>query len=118
MIQLFIDENVPISVMEWLKNKGLRLQRVPETGLRGAKDETIARYAVENNMIIFTLDMDFAYIYYNIFRGSLGVIVIRVKPSTPINIIEAFNKALMKIRPEEFKGKLAIITKKRVRIIS
>ncbi|MGQ9469088.1 MAG: DUF5615 family PIN-like protein [Nitrososphaerales archaeon] len=94
MPQILVGENIPISFMEWLKKKGLDVIRVSETNLKGAKDETIAKYAVKNNMIILTLDTDFAYIYYNIFRDLLTVIVVRVKTSTPNNIIEALDTAL------------------------
>lgn len=118
MPQILIDENVPISVMEWLKKKGLNAKRVSEVGLRGAKDENIAKYAIKNNMIILTLDTDFAYIYHNVFRGSLTVIVVRVKPPTPANIIEVLNTTLKKIKLDEFQKKLAIITKRKIRIIT
>lgn len=118
MPQILVDENVPISVMKWLKKKGLKATRVSETELKGAKDENIAKYAVKNDLIILTLDTDFAYIYYNVFRGLLTAIVVRVKPPTPANIIEALNTTLKKIKLDELQKKLTIITKKKVRIIA
>jgi len=69
-------------------------------------------------MIILTLDTDFAYIYHNIFRGSLTVTVVRVRTPTPINIIEALNKTLKKIELNELQKKLAVITKRKIRIIT
>jgi len=69
-------------------------------------------------MTILTLDTDFAYIYHNVFRGSLTVIVVRVKPPTPINVIEALNTTLKKIKLDELQKKLTIITKRKVRIIT
>ena len=117
MPQKLAAENVPISVMEWLKKRGLNVIRVSEAGLRGAKDENIAKYAVKNKMIILTLDTDFAYIYHDIFRSSLTVIVVRVKPPTPINIIEALNKTLKKIELDELQKKLAIATTNKLRIV-
>jgi len=116
--RILVDENVPISVMEWLKKRGLNVIRVSEIGLGGAKDENIAKYAVKNNLIILTLDTDFAYIYHNVFRGLITVIVVRVKPPTPISIIEALNITLKKIKLDELQKKLAIITKKKMRIIT
>lgn len=118
MPQILIDENLPITVMTWLKKRGLNVIRASEAGLRGAKDENIAKYAIKNNMIILTLDTDFAYIYYNVFRGSLTVIVVRIKPPTPANIIEVLNTTLKKIKLDEFQKKLAIITKRKIRIIT
>lgn len=86
---LLIDENVPRSVVEWLKRKGIGVKGVFDVGLKGAKDGKVAEYAVKNDMAILTLDADFASIYHNVFRGSLTVIVVGVKPPTPENIIEA-----------------------------
>jgi predicted nuclease of predicted toxin-antitoxin system len=114
---LLIDENVPKGVVEWLRKRGLNFKGVSDVGLQGAKDENVARYAVENNMIILTLDVDFAYIYHSVFRGSLAVIVVRVKPPTSVNIIELLNAALKKLKLDEFQKKLAIVTRKKIRII-
>jgi len=69
-------------------------------------------------MIILTLDIDFAYVYHNVFPGLLTVIVVRVKPPTPTNIIQAFNTTLKKIKLDDVQNKLTIITKKKVRIIT
>ena len=108
----------PISVVEWLNKRGLSVIKVSEAGLKGAKDEIVAKYAINNNMIILTLDTDFAYIYHSVFKGSLTAIVIRVKPPTPTNIIETLDTALKKVKLEELEKKLAIITKRKVRIIA
>lgn len=118
MPQILIDENVPTSVMDWLKKRGIPATRLSEVNLKGAKDYTIAKYAAKNNMTILTLDTDFAQIYHSFLRGSISVVVMRVKPATPTNIIETLNVALEKIKIDELQSKLAIITKKRIRIIT
>ena len=115
---ILVDENVPRSVMEWLKKRGLNFKGVSDVGLQGAKDENVARYAAENNMIILTLDADFGYIYHNVFRGSLSVIVIRVKPPTSVNIIETLNAVLKKVKLDELQKRLVIVTRRKIRIIS
>ena len=117
MIQLLVDENVPVSVVEWLKNKGLNVRRVSEVGLKGVENGEIARYAIKNDVVILTLDTDFAHIYHDVFRHSLGIIVVKVKPPTAINIIEALDKTLRKIKLDEFDKKLTIITKRKARMI-
>ena len=117
MIQLLVDENVPVSVVEWLKNKGLNVRRVSEVGLKGVENGEIARYAIKNDVVILTLDTDFAHVYHDVFRHSLGIIVVKVKPPTAINIIEALDKTLKKIKLDEFDKKLTIITKRKARMI-
>jgi predicted nuclease of predicted toxin-antitoxin system len=43
---LLVDENVPRSVVEWLKKRGINFKGVSEVGLQGAKDESIAKLAI------------------------------------------------------------------------
>lgn len=117
MPQILADENIPASTIEWLKRKGFNVTRTSEISLKGAKDNTIAEYAAKNNMTILTLDTDFAHIYHSIYKGKLTVIVVKVKPATPTNIIETLHTALKKIKIDEVQNKLVIITKKRIRII-
>jgi len=114
---LLIDENVPKGVVEWLVKKGLNFKVVSDVGLQGAKDEIVAKYAIENNMIVLTLDVDFAYIYHDVFRDSLAVIVVRVKPPTSVNIIELLDAALKKVKLDEIQKKLVIVARKKIRII-
>jgi predicted nuclease of predicted toxin-antitoxin system len=115
--KILTDENIPTSTIKWLKEKGFKATRTTEISLKGAKDSTIAEYAAKNNMTILTLDTDFAHIYHSIYKDKLTVIVIRVKPATPTNIIETLRAALKKIKIDEVQNKLVIITKKRIRII-
>ena len=118
MPRILIDENVPKSVVEWLKKKSFKFTNVSETSLKGAKDKTIAEYASKSNMTILTLDTDFAQLYHTLLKGALAVIVIKAKPATPSNIIEILNAAQQKINLKETQNKLIIITKRRIRIIS
>ncbi len=118
MPEILVDENVPKSVTEWLKKKGFAITNVSETGLKGAKDRIIAEYASKNNLTILTLDTDFAQIYHTLMKGKLAAIVIKANPPTPTNIIENLNAAQRKIRINEIKNKLVIISKKRIRIIT
>jgi predicted nuclease of predicted toxin-antitoxin system len=117
LTSILIDENVPTSIVKWLKKRGLNAIKVSEVGLRGAKDKDVALYAINNNMIVLTLDTDFAYIYYNVFKGSLTAIVVRIKPPTSANI-KTIDTTLRKVKLRELEKKLAIITKRKVRIIS
>lgn len=91
---------------------------VSGTSLKGANDQGIADYAAKNNMTILTLDTDFAQIYHNSPKGTLGVIVVRVRHSTPAAILETLTRAHQKINLKETHNQLIIITQKKIRIIS
>jgi predicted nuclease of predicted toxin-antitoxin system len=115
---MLVDENVPKRVREWLKENGFDTTNVSETRLKMAKDHTIAEYAAENNMVILTLDLDFAQIYHTLKKGALSVIVIRANPATPSNILETLIVGHQKINLHENQSRLIIITKKKIRIIT
>jgi predicted nuclease of predicted toxin-antitoxin system len=115
---LLVDESVTRTVREWLRKQGFDMVNVCDIGLKGARDQEIANYAEKNLMTILTLDTDFAQIYHNSPKGTLGVIVIRANPSTPAVILEILNKAHEKINLKKIDNKLLIITKRKIRIIS
>lgn len=115
---VLVDENLTDSVREWLKRKGFIVLSISETNLKSAGDFDIAEHAAKNGMTILTLDMDFAQIYHALYRGKLGVIVIRANPSTPVNILETLIAAQRRMNLKEIQNKLVIITKKRIRIIT
>lgn len=115
---MLVDESVTRNVREWLKEQGFETINVSDTNLKGAKDQDIAKYAAKNNMTILTLDTDFAQIYHNSPKGTLGVIVIKAKPSTPATLLETLTRAHEKINLKKTHNQLVIITKRKIRIIS
>ena len=115
---MLVDESVTINIREWLKKKGFDTINVSDTNLKSKKDQDIAQYAAKNGMTILTLDTDFAQIYHNSPKGTLGVIVIRANPSTPAVILETLTKAHEKINLKKTHNQLIIITKRKIRLIS
>jgi len=113
-----VDENVTEKVSIWLKRKGFKTVKVSDTDFKSAEDSDIAEYAHQKSMTILTLDMDFAQIYHALYRGKLGVIVLRANPSTSATILETLMAAERRIDLREVKNKLCIITKNRIRIVT
>jgi len=72
MAKLLVDENIPLSVMKWLKEEGHDVVRVSQVGLKGEKDEVIIDFAKKEGRVILTLDLDFGYMYY----FNLGLYVV------------------------------------------
>lgn len=114
---LLVDESVTRNIREWLKKNGFAAVNVSDTTLKGKRDHIIAEYASKNGLTILTLDTDFAQIYHNTPKGTLGVIVIRANPSTPNVILDILIKAQEKINLKKTSNKLIIITKRKIRII-
>jgi predicted nuclease of predicted toxin-antitoxin system len=115
---LFIDENIPRAVKEWLIERGYDLTSVAQVHLKGSKDQTIGDYAVNNGLTVLTLDNHFVGVYRSFKKNGITVIIIKAKPATPSNIIEILDSAQRKLNLKEITGKLVIISKRKVRIIS
>jgi predicted nuclease of predicted toxin-antitoxin system len=115
---LLVDESVTKNIREWLRKQGFDAINVSDTALKGARDSEVASYAAKNRLTIFTLDTDYAQIYHNSPKWTLGVIVIRVGPSTPDALLEMLIKANQKINLKNIHNQLAIVTKRKMRIIS
>jgi predicted nuclease of predicted toxin-antitoxin system len=115
--RFLVDESVTRKIREWLKNKGFETINVSDLYLKGARDQVVADYAAKNRLVIITLDTDYAQIYHNLPKGTLGVIVVRANPSTPSNILDILVKAHEKVNLKKTGNQLIIITKRKIRII-
>jgi predicted nuclease of predicted toxin-antitoxin system len=104
--------------MDWLKQKGFVIVILADVNLRGASDKKIAAFAMQNNMAVLTQDVDFAKIYHNLYRRKLAVILVNTKEGTNQSIIQALDKAQLKLNLKNVQSQLVIITNKRIRIVS
>ena len=115
---MFVDDNIPREAGQWLSKKGFELTSVSQTYLKSAKDHAIAEYAIKNNLTIIALDNHFSQNYRMLKNDQLTVIIIKANPATPMNIIKTLDIAQQKIDLKDVSGKLVIISKKRIRIIT
>jgi predicted nuclease of predicted toxin-antitoxin system len=113
-----VDENIPRDAKEWLIKKGFEIVSLSQTPLKSAKDFEVVEYAAKNSMAIITLDRGFSKLYHTFKKQQITIIIIRVKPATPTNIIDILNAAQQKINLKEAKNKLIIISKSKIRIIT
>ena len=112
-----IDENLPVSLRNAIGLAGFTAHRLSDLGLKGAKDGVVAEYASDKKLILVTLDKDFGYIYHKLYKGGLTVILLRVKPPTPGELVRTMNKLIQELDLSKHTGKLIIVTRKRIRII-
>ena len=82
MVKFLLDENVPLSVLRLLRAKGYETWRPRELGLERAKNSTLARYALDHDMIIITLDEDFLKLSSEKFK-DVKVVYVRLHPRRP-----------------------------------
>lgn len=108
-----VDENIPSTVVEFLKNQKIDVKVLDELTKSRLNDIEIAELAEKEKRVILTLDLDFGYIHYFEKRGLVNIVIIRARPSTPENIIRLLKKFLdSKI---EAKG-LVIVSENKIRV--
>jgi predicted nuclease of predicted toxin-antitoxin system len=116
LAKILADENIPKSVVSWLRSVGHDVVRSSEIGLKGAVDRNVIKRADEEGRVILTLDMDFASLYHQM-GGFFGVVIVRVHPATPARIKSFLERVFVKVDLGEHAKSLIIASEKRVQII-
>lgn len=87
MAKFLIDENVPLPVVEILKNKGFDAELTPPR----MKNSRIAELAIRESRIVVTGDKDFLALRKDL-QINVKVIHVRVHPKDPVNIIRLIDR--------------------------
>ncbi|MEK6982851.1 MAG: DUF5615 family PIN-like protein [Candidatus Micrarchaeota archaeon] len=76
-MKLFLDENLPRSLVLSLNELGFVVTHASDVGLRGAKDYEIAEYARKQNAILITKDLEFGSFLIYPKTSHHGLIILR-----------------------------------------
>ncbi len=74
-----IDESLSPNLANKIRQLGYSAKSVREIKLKGSDDIKIVEWAIKNNSIIITGDLDFGELWYWRFRMEVGIIVLRIK---------------------------------------
>ena len=87
--------------------------------MNGVDDERLIDFAVAEQRILVTLDLDFGEIYYLSRRHQFGVIVVRVHPATVEKITTALTSFLKSVdlEKEKLTRSLIVVNEKRFRVV-
>jgi predicted nuclease of predicted toxin-antitoxin system len=111
-----VDENLPIEVVQLLREAGHDVCSVHEQGLAGAKDQILAEVCQSENRAMVTLDTHFADIRTYPPENYGGLIVLRLARQDKPHVIEVMRRVLNLLLSESFEGKLWIVDEKKVRV--
>jgi predicted nuclease of predicted toxin-antitoxin system len=114
-IRFLADENIPYSVIRWLKSRGYDTGRTTDAPGAGASDLAIAGHAHRDKRLILTLDQDFVRLYRQAKR-PFGVIVIRIHPPTSSKVEAALNRVLSTADLDKHAGSLILVSDVEIRI--
>jgi len=116
MIRFLIDEDMPRSTAQLLREAGFESFDVREIGLRGAKDDVIYRRAQKENCIIITGDLGFASSLRYPLGSHQGIVVARFPNEIPTDQLNQILVETIKNISEDLPGNLTIIEPDKVRI--
>lgn len=117
-MRFLIDEDLPRSTDNLLRQYGHETIDIRDIGLRGASDADIAAYAQKHELCLLSGDMGFADIRNYPPEKYSGVVVLHLPAKATSSTILTLLKSLL-VQTEivnQLKGKLAIIEPGRVRI--
>jgi predicted nuclease of predicted toxin-antitoxin system len=80
-MRLFADECTYATTVRLLQQHGYDIASVFDVGLQGQPDIELLRYAVAEQRVIVTNDLDFANIRHYPPSEHCGVIVLRIRPT-------------------------------------
>ncbi len=112
-MKFLADENIPSHVIRFLMELGHEVVTVESLGKQQTSDNNLITLARKYNLIIVTLDLDFAYLYH-FSKEKFNAIILRFKPLYIDRVKSMLNEVLL--RQKEVKG-LVIISEKQVKTI-
>jgi predicted nuclease of predicted toxin-antitoxin system len=115
-MRLLLDQGLPRSSAEILRNKGWDIQHTGEIGMSRATDRQILEYARDEQRIVITLDSDFHAILAVENLDSPSVVRIRQEGLRGPELVELVEKISSRIGQQLEKGAMATITEKTMRI--
>ena len=115
-MRLLLDQGLPRSSAEMLRNKGWDIQHTGEIGMSRATDRQILEYARDEQRIVITLDSDFHAILAVENLDSPSVVRIRQEGLRGPELAELVGKIWSRIGQQLGDGAMATITEKAMRI--
>ncbi|NUM52490.1 MAG: DUF5615 family PIN-like protein [Candidatus Hydrogenedentes bacterium] len=119
-MQFLVDTNVPHSVKTLLFACGHESVHLRDIGLRAADDETITRYALENDLVILTRDRGFGNTRRYPPAIYRGIAVLRLGlEATASDVIALLQKFMERADVlEQLPGKTAIVSNDAIQLRS
>jgi len=112
---ILADQCVHRDVLVALKETGFKVISVREVNLQSAVDNAIYDYALNNNCVLLTFDRDFGNIMRFDIPQSSGIVIVYIEDTSKEEIIKNTLGIFKNFGESQFKGKLFIVEKNRVR---
>lgn len=119
-MKFLIDEDLPRSTADLLKQYGHEAIDVRDIGLRGAEDRQVIAYAQERGLCLITGDFDFSDVRNYPPGKYAGLVVLEIHKEATASFILSLLEGFLKQEDliPRLPGKLAIVEPGRIRLRS
>jgi len=117
LLNLYLDQMLPLDVAQALRNEGHDVMRASEVGQARADDYEILQKAIAENRILVTLDEHFGDWVILPLSKHPGVIRLKINPTTSKNAINLLIPFLRLHSLEQFRNHLVILSPSRTKWI-
>ena len=111
---LLADECVYTATTDYLRSLGCDVVTVQELGLSGASDDVVIDKALALGRVLLTRDMDFSNILLYPPAQYLGIVVLKMSPTTVDDVHQVLEQALD--QAQDIRGALLVVDKSKFRI--
>jgi len=115
-VRFKLNEDMPASAGDVVKAAGHEVATVHEEALGGAADEIIADICKAEEMILITLDLDFASVISYPPSTHPGIMVIRVARASAAKVNAIMREVFTSTDVEHLRGTISIAEPGRVRL--
>jgi len=116
-VRLLFDENLSTHSADYARvTLGIDVLDARAAGLAGKPDSEVRQFAIQSDRILVTLDADFGSLIRFSPRGTPGVIWLRPRPPTEVNIRSILSKWLPKLSEIDLHERLVIVDFEKIRI--
>ncbi len=114
-LKLLADENISPRVVTYLRNQGVNVLDVKESGLSGSTDNDLMRLAFDDNRYVLTHDADFGTLCINSGSPCYGVLYLRLQRPSASNVIDVLTR-FCDMNIEVAPSLMIVVSEGRIRI--
>ncbi|HEC35337.1 MAG TPA: hypothetical protein ENI39_02245 [Anaerolineae bacterium] len=118
MISFLADENISPETANFLEELGFPCHSLRRNGPRRLSDSEIITLAKQESRVILTHDLDFGEIYYLAEKGTIGILVLRLRHQTVEWVNDVLQRFLTSgaLGEEEFRQSLVVVSENWYRV--
>ena len=115
-MRILANENVYEPMIEYLRGEGHDVVSCRDSELSGASDDEVYRRAVEDGLIVVTMDKDFLRMRRFPPQDCGGIVVAKIYRRTVDETTSIFRERFGELSEESIRGKLVIVTSEGIRV--